>query len=201
MVNIEEKLLELLNGVPPPEKICTKCKTLKPICEFTGRLTAPYAMSACRVCERKRGLSYYHTDGYKIRKSVYNKKRWRAPGFAENQSILKKEKRIHRVLEARAENNARNLECKKRAMDYKGNKCCCCGYNATTAALDFHHIDPKTKSGNTSAIIKKSWNEAKDELDKCALVCANCHREIHSGFRKCPDLEIIKDQPCVEIWD
>lgn len=61
---------------------------------------------------------------------------------------------------------------------YKGGKCEICGYNKCEAALEFHHLNPDEKefqlSGNTYSLEKM-----KKEVDKCILVCANCHREIH----------------------
>ena len=62
-----------------------------------------------------------------------------------------------------------------------GRKCCMCGYNKCIAALEFHHIDANDKEGGiigTSASLCRQREEAK----KCILVCANCHREIHSGM-------------------
>lgn len=74
---------------------------------------------------------------------------------------------------------------KKWSLDYKGSKCKCCGYNRCETALEFHHLDPTQKDFNISdRDIKLNWDEIKCELDKCILVCSNCHREIHSGVRK-----------------
>ena len=68
---------------------------------------------------------------------------------------------------------------KKFLVEYKGGKCERCGYNKCIGALEFHHLDPSTKSfsltGNTFGIERQ-----KKEADKCILVCANCHREIHN---------------------
>ena len=70
---------------------------------------------------------------------------------------------------------------KQRVVDYKGGKCQVCGYNKCITALEFHHLDPSKKdftiSGGT-----KSFEKLKPEIDKCICVCANCHREIHSGL-------------------
>lgn len=71
---------------------------------------------------------------------------------------------------------------KKWALEYKGKKCCICGYDKCTEALDFHHINPEEKDfilSDRNLIL--DWNEIKKELDKCVLVCSNCHREIHAG--------------------
>lgn len=72
---------------------------------------------------------------------------------------------------------------KKRLIEYKGGKCQICGYNKCQDALEFHHLDPSKKDYNVSGGTK-SFNTLKSEVDKCILVCANCHREIHSGITK-----------------
>lgn len=74
----------------------------------------------------------------------------------------------------------RQREFKQKCVSYKGGKCEECGYDKTNVALDFHHINPLTKDFTISKI--KSWKFDKkitDELDKCKLLCKNCHAEIH----------------------
>ena len=69
---------------------------------------------------------------------------------------------------------------KLRYVEMLGGKCNRCGYDEHPAALQFHHIDPTTKSfainGN-----KLLLNEQRvlDELNKCELLCANCHAKEH----------------------
>lgn len=74
-------------------------------------------------------------------------------------------------------------EVKRKLIEYKGGKCQICGYNRCQEALEFHHLDPSQKdftiSGGT-----RSFESLKPEVDKCILVCANCHREIHAGLIK-----------------
>ena len=73
---------------------------------------------------------------------------------------------------------------KQQCVDYKGGECQCCGYNDCNSALDFHHVDPKTKKFGIGKCRKtKMTQKILDELDKCILVCSNCHREIHAGYR------------------
>jgi hypothetical protein len=72
----------------------------------------------------------------------------------------------------------RRKSTKQKAVDYLGGECAKCGYNKCIAALDFHHINPKEKDKNYS-ILKKNFDKLKPELDKCILLCANCHREEH----------------------
>lgn len=74
-------------------------------------------------------------------------------------------------------------ELKIRSIEYKGGKCCKCGYKKCISALEFHHMDPKEKDfGISNKGYTRSWNIIKEELDKCILVCANCHREIHENI-------------------
>lgn len=68
---------------------------------------------------------------------------------------------------------------KKQAIEYKGGKCELCGYSKCEGALEFHHSDPATKEFSLSAGKFTSFSKFKKELDKCVLLCANCHREQH----------------------
>lgn len=74
-------------------------------------------------------------------------------------------------------------ELKQKAVDYKGGACELCGYNRCLAALTFHHRDPTEKDFGISAIPNTiHWSIVKRELDKCHLLCANCHSEVHQGL-------------------
>lgn len=69
---------------------------------------------------------------------------------------------------------------KQKAVSYLGGKCSKCGYDKCLSALEFHHLDPKTKDINPSQLMRfVSFDKLKSELDKCVLLCANCHREEH----------------------
>lgn len=75
------------------------------------------------------------------------------------------------------------------ALEYGGNKCKICGYCQCTRALTFHHIDPAKKDFGLSANgITRSWEKTKAELDKCVLLCMNCHMEVHDNVTKLPNL-------------
>ena len=78
----------------------------------------------------------------------------------------------------------RRKKIKEMAIAYKGGKCCICDYHKCNTALDFHHRDDTKKSFGLSVRgLTRSWERTRKELDKCVLVCANCHREIHSGTK------------------
>lgn len=68
---------------------------------------------------------------------------------------------------------------KIKAIEFYGGKCIKCGYDRCINALEFHHRDKSTKQEKPTYIIMRwSWNRVKEELDKCDLVCSNCHKEI-----------------------
>ena len=72
----------------------------------------------------------------------------------------------------------RRTELKERAVAYLGGKCKLCPYDRCLAALEFHH--PGQKDFEISS--KSSWEAIVPELDKCVLLCSNCHREVHAGL-------------------
>ncbi len=79
----------------------------------------------------------------------------------------------------------RRRKVKAMAIEYLGGKCLYCGYKKYQGALDIHHINPKDKEfGFGHRGYTRSWEKAKRELDKCVLVCANCHREVEAGIIK-----------------
>lgn len=68
---------------------------------------------------------------------------------------------------------------KRRAVKYKGSSCIDCGYSKCVAAMHFHHPDGNKEFGIAASGVTRSWEKVKEELDKCVLVCANCHAERH----------------------
>jgi hypothetical protein len=75
---------------------------------------------------------------------------------------------------------------KQEFVDYLGGECKVCGYDRCIEALEFHHVDPDTKSCSiTSALAHpKKHGVIKEEVDKCVLLCGNCHQEYHAGMIK-----------------
>lgn len=67
------------------------------------------------------------------------------------------------------------------AVEYKGGKCSLCGYDKSYAALQFHHRNPKEKSFSISNPKTRSWEKIKIELDKCDILCSNCHAETENA--------------------
>lgn len=81
---------------------------------------------------------------------------------------------------------ARKIEIKERFKEFKASlECENCG-ESDPCCLDFHHKDPKKKDFVLSLACKAgySWERLQEEIQKCAVVCANCHRKIHAGKLK-----------------
>jgi len=75
----------------------------------------------------------------------------------------------------------RQRELKKAAIEYKGGSCIRCGYSKFYGALEFHHRDKASKLFSISRRRGYSLSgEVLEELDKCDLLCSNCHREVEN---------------------
>ena len=65
-----------------------------------------------------------------------------------------------------------------------GGACQICGYSRSIAALEFHHLDPSAKSFSVAERgLTRSLERARQEANKCLLVCSNCHAELEVGWR------------------
>jgi hypothetical protein len=147
------------------EKFCSRSCSAK----FNNRKKAKKPLKGnCAFCKAPCPVeSKYCSSGCKktdkARKAIENKPKERAQG------------------KERVKNHRQRLRSK--ALKYKGAKCALCGYDKCERALQFHHIDPEKKS---FAIGSKliAWEKLKKELDKCMLLCANCHLETHYALDK-----------------
>ena len=98
---------------------------------------------------------------------------------------MKKEKRTYadRSEYMKQAVSKRRRKIKEMAIEYKGSKCHFCGYDKYIGALEFHHLDPSIKEfGLSMSGLTRSWEKTKKELDKCVIICSNCHRELHGGL-------------------
>jgi hypothetical protein len=69
-----------------------------------------------------------------------------------------------------------------KAIEILGGKCIHCG-EADPDTFNFHHIDPSTKQYALSTKWKKPWDEIKDEVNKCVILCASCHLKEHKRVK------------------
>lgn len=78
----------------------------------------------------------------------------------------------------------RRKKLRQLAIGYKGGKCEVCGYHRCPEAMEFHHLDSSAKDfGISRKGYTRSWAKVKGELDKCTMLCANCHRELHAKLQ------------------
>ena len=131
-----------------------------------------YQKNKEKLSEKSKELYKVKKEEIKLRTSIYR---------ANNKEKLReyysntKEVQIQQVLQRRENNKAEYIL-------LKGGKCEICGfeYNGENAAcFDFHHENPEEKEYNLSTAIRLRREKALKELEKCQLVCANCHRLIH----------------------
>lgn len=82
-------------------------------------------------------------------------------------------------------------ENRRKAIWYLGNKCFnCMQENLPICCYDIHHVDPKEKLHNVSQLFAYSWAVVEEELKKCVLLCAHCHRILHNNEERLNDNSI-----------
>lgn len=130
--------------------------------------------------EIERMKEFYNTHTIKETAKEFGVSRTTVIKYKKNKRILhtKEEKIVANYLGVKSYRN----RMKEKAVEYKGRCCQICGYDRCIRALDFHHIDSSKKDFTISSNCNKSWERIKIEIDKCILVCSNCHRELHSGL-------------------
>jgi transposase len=81
----------------------------------------------------------------------------------------------------------RRRSVKRTLVEEAGGKCILCGYRRCHRALEFHHLDPRTKEfdlGRTG--VSRSLARCRAEASKCVLLCSNCHAEVEAGITAVP---------------
>ena len=106
-------------------------------------------------------------------------KNWRANNLPHVRSIVQKS--YYKNKEQRIEKQHQDYEKNKKILQQlKSNGCAICGYNKCDASLDFHHTNPKDKKFQiSSSALDLKTERVVNELNKCILLCRNCHGEIH----------------------
>lgn len=116
--------------------------------------------------QKAAALKHYYkikADPEKLKARTERRQKW----YAENkQSVLEKQRNYKR-------------ERKRQAIEYLGGRCKRCQQVYHQAVYEFHHIDPSTKDRDPSKMLSLTWDKLVAELDKCDLLCANCHRITH----------------------
>lgn len=125
----------------------------------------------CGGCDRIQEQSAYSTRGTQC-KECCNKK-------ARDSYKKRLEKDPTNIIKSRADTRQKMRDRKKNYIERLGGKCADCSGVFHPCQFDFHHLDPKEKEFNLS--VRLSEEAADNELKKCILLCANCHRMRHYG--------------------
>lgn len=171
-------------------KICKKCKNEIPwrIKLENGKFLYTYARSYCIICspvgtriklgrdgspttEIKNGKIYRKCSRCKStheenEKNFFSRTRGGFSSYCKSCDVNVMTERVKKL--------------KYKAIEYKGGKCCKCGYNKCNRSLDFHHINPSEKDFEIASG-SRNFEKIRAELDKCVLICKNCHGELHDG--------------------
>lgn len=134
-------------------KICSTCKKEKAFSEFNKNKAKKDGLNTiCRLCSNKRSKLYYIQNTEKHKESVFQQK-----------------KRQRELL-------------KDFVKSLKMGGCSNCDEN-DPSCMDFHHLDSETKDHNIANMILKGYSmkSLKREINKCVILCANCHRKVHAG--------------------
>lgn len=154
--------------------------------------------TSCRFCSRSCTNRRKHTEEEKnkISKSLTQKKEKKycidcGKEISYTSIRCKKCHSLYRIGKGiygiSNENKAKYITARRKKIRYKfieklGGKCSICGYNKSKNALEFHHLDKEKKDFNLSYKgLRNSIENLNKEIEKCILVCSNCHREIHEN--------------------
>jgi len=127
----------------------------------------------CQEAKRASWRKYRHKPG--IQHEVYDKaaRKWQKGNWQRYLGYCQiSSKRRHTKVALFLQRVKRKFGCSR------------CGYRKCTAALDFHHRDPKTKIFAIGRRLSESIKKLKDEIRKCDIICANCHRAEHYQGKK-----------------
>ena len=158
-------MANMKNEIVDGRKKCNTCGEVKSVYDYY-----PYKKSirgSCKKCTNDKSKKYIGSVS-KEKRSEWWSKLWESEEYRKRKYISSKK---------------RYRKTKQKAVEYLGGRCNRCGYDKCVEALEFHHKDPSTKDYDLSKgrgiDTRKSFETLKTELDKCVLLCANCHREIH----------------------
>lgn len=163
-------------------KVCAKCKReLDLSCFGLDNKSKDKCFLYCKDCckiiyqENKDRLK----DKRKEWGKAYREKhKYHVTYYQNNKESIKQKSKIYAKLN-RDKIRDRQAQRKKECVEILGGRCMLCGNVVHPSAFDFHHINPNEKESSIKDLINCSWKRIKEELIKCKLVCANCHRKYH----------------------
>ena len=120
----------------------------------------------CNVCSKTLPISEFYTNG--IHTNVDGSKTQRYKPCCKlcenNRTLLSHYSKVKAILEE----SGRSWACEV------------CGYDEYIAALEFHHINPEEKDFQINKYKNSSVDKLRPEINKCVVLCSNCHRIEHS---------------------
>lgn len=169
------RLQQYTEPIPPGHKWCYKCKVVKQYSEFNKRAQNAdgyhYSCRSCINADRAENRKAQLSVGITPRNDQWNK---------ENRDYLNK---IRTSKRRETRDFIRSLKI--------GRPCDVCGGVFPPVAMDWDHLDPAQKSFEICQEgIREMYPKEKllEEIAKCRLICANCHR-IHSAIQRGEDPE------------
>ena len=159
-------------------KVCTKCGIEKELTEFykdSSRVIG--CRSACKQCESERESDWYNRNKDKINERRRELRKHNPEKYNE---YHRKRRANFTEEQKRRQLDAKNDYRQRVASFIQSEKypCIVCGED-DPVVLDWHHIDPATKSDAVARC--RTFPLAKAEIAKCTCLCANCHRRHHAG--------------------
>ena len=173
-----EKIIELRNQGKTYKQICKELNCAMSTVSYHCKLNKVGGHSDRLSDEQKIELQKLYDEIGSLKKVA----KMRGHAFETIRKYVKTKNRVKTV-----SNSDSVIEWRKRTkqklIEYKGGKCELCGYEKCNRSLQFHHLNPDEKDFTISGK-SLSFEKLKEEVDKCILVCSNCHSEIHDGLVK-----------------
>jgi hypothetical protein len=162
-----------------PETLKKRNEKKKKLRESVDRSSFPrYIKRICKDCRKKKDCRFASdfnvTDGTPIYRARCDSCQ---NAYARDKRNAPEQKKLS-VDRARR----RGREIKTKCIAYLGGKCVGCGYSKCDRALTFHHINREGKEFSISQIKDRRWELIQKELDKCELLCFNCHMEAEHEY-------------------
>ncbi len=111
-----------------------------------------------------------------------DKKEYLKQYYLENKVLIKTRGRENYLLKKNEYDKKvkdRRVKNKLKAIAYLGGICKHCTLVYHPSIFEFHHVNPEEKEIKISLLLQSGWDKLKKELDKCILLCANCHNYHH----------------------